>query len=93
MTYCRHVMVKTRVFFSSLSRTVIAHPSLIGTAIRLYGYMRAKQSSGLVRFLPSRRYIKFRIYTQYGTESIEKTILREDIYNYLKWVKESRASL
>lgn|GEM_PF-6054424 len=90
MTYCRHVMVKTRVLFSSLSRTVIAHPSLMSTAIKLYGYTRARRSRGLVRYLPSRRYIAFRIKTQFGNENIDKFMLREDLFNYLKWVKETK---
>lgn len=91
MPYCRHVMVKTRVLIGSLSRTVIAHPSLIATAIRLYGCTRARRSRGLVQYLPSRRYIAFRMYTQYGNEIVEKATVREDVFNYLKWAKATRS--
>ena len=92
MSYCRHVMVKTRVFIGCLSRTVIGHPSLILPAWKLYGYTRSRRSRGIVRFLPSRRYIEFRLYTQYGYEDIEKTQLKEDIYQYLIWVKTQQKS-
>ena len=87
MIYCRQYMVTTRAFIGGLSRTVITHPSLISPAFRLYKSTRARRSSGLFRFLPSRRYLAFRIYTQYGHEDIEPEELRQDIVKYLEWVK------
>lgn len=83
-------MVTTRAFIGALSRTVMAHPSLIVPAYAMYLGSRARQASGIFRYLPSRRYLAFRFYTQYGDEKISKDDLRKDIYNYLSWVKNNR---
>ncbi len=82
-------MVTTRVFIKELSRTVISKPALIPAALRMYNSTRARQSKGIKRFFPSRRYLKFRLYTQYGNEEVPRSVLREDIATYLKWVKSN----
>lgn len=82
-------MVTTRAFLGSVSRTVIAHPSLIIPALSMYNSVRARESSALLRLFPSRRYLSFRIYTQYGHEEVAPEILRKDIADYLTWVKNS----
>lgn len=87
MTYCRLIMVTTRVFLGCLSRTVLTHPSLMKPAFTLYLSTRARNSKGIARYLPSRRYLAFRIYTQYGKEEVPKEQIRMDLYHYLNWVK------
>ncbi len=82
-------MVTTRVFIKELSRTVFAKPTLIPAALRMYKVTRARQSKGILRFFPSRRYLKFRLYTQYGNEDVPRSVLRDDIATYLTWVKNS----
>lgn len=90
MFYCRHYMVTTRAFIVGASRTVITHPTLIPSAFRLYKSTRARRSRGIFRLLPSRRYLAFRLYTQYGTEEVEPSMLREDIAKYLNWARNSK---
>ncbi len=90
MTYCRQNMVTTRAFLSAVSRTVIAKPSLIFPALSLYSRTRARQSRGVGRFFPSKQYLSFRIYTQYGREDVKPEVLRDDIAAYLAWVKVNK---
>ncbi len=82
-------MVTTRAFLRAVSRTVITQPWLISPALKLYSGSRARQSRGLGRFFPSRQYLSFRIYTQYGNEDVEPEVLRRDIATYLSWVKSN----
>lgn len=80
-------MVTTRVFLLTLSRTVITRPSLYRPAISLYASSRARNAKGIKRLFPSGRYLRFRIYTQYGNEPIDTSDLKRDIIAYLQWQK------
>lgn len=82
-------MVSTRVFITTLTRSVIVRPSLYGPAIRLFFASRAENARGFKKYFPSGRYLRFRLYTQYGNEDIDKATLKKDIIGYLEWVKRS----
>lgn len=82
-------MVTTRAFLVCLSRTVIARPRLYSPALRLFRSSRARHARGIKKYFPSGRYLRFRIYTQYGHENVDALTLRDDIIRYLEWVKRS----
>ena len=51
---------------------ILPHPSLYLTGLGL---------------LPSKRYIGFRLHTQYGDKLPEIRVLKDDLINYISWVK------
>ncbi len=87
MLYCRHIMVNTRAFIWAISRTVIAKPSLLPPAIKLALSSRARNRKGMLRYLPSMKYLAFRIETQYGKSHVDSEQLRNDLVHYLNWTK------
>jgi hypothetical protein len=56
----------------------------------MYNASRARESRAIGRFFPSRAYLEFRLYTQYGHEEVSKTRLRKDIADYLEWMSEQK---
>lgn len=87
MAYSRQLMVSTRAFITATTLCVIGRPRLWGVAIRLYCRSRAKNARGLKKLFPSGRYLRFRIYTQYGNEEVSKATLKRDLIHYLEWAK------
>lgn len=87
MAYSRQIMVSTRAFITTTALCVIGRPRLYSPAIRLYSRSRAKNARGIKKLFPSGRYLRFRIYTQYGNEEVSKAVLKKDLIHYLEWVK------
>lgn len=81
-------MLKTRVLIAAVIWAVLPHPSLYLTGFSLYKSTISNKGNILTRVLPSKRYIEFRLHTQYGDSAPSKETLTKDIYDYLSWVKQ-----
>lgn len=80
-------MIKTRVLIKAISLSFLSHPSLYFTGFKLYKSTISRQGNILIRFLPSKRYIDFRMHTQYGDENPSIEVVKKDFIEYLTWVK------
>ena len=83
-------MYKTRVLIGAIFWAILPHPSLYLTGFSLYKSTICSEGNIIIRFLPSKRYIDFRMHTQYGDSMPEITVLKKDFIDYLTWVKKYR---
>ncbi len=66
---------------------ILPHPSLYLTGLGLYRSSLSNDGNSIMRLLPSKRYIGFRLHTQYGDKLPEIRVLKDDLINYISWVK------
>ena len=81
-------MYKTRALFGAIIWAILPHPSLYLSGLRLYRMTLSNEGNILIRLLPSKRYIDFRLHTQYGDELPKIEVLKKDFIDYLTWVKD-----
>ncbi len=80
-------MYKTRALISAAIWAILPNPALYKTSLKLYNNTRSNTGNILMRMFPSKRYIEFRLYTQYGDKQPSKEVLKTDMIHYIKWVK------
>jgi hypothetical protein len=80
-------MYKTRELIVATIWAILPYPSLYLTGFTLYKSTKSTEGNILTRILPSKRYIEFRLHTQYGDTIPSKETLRKDIHDYISWVK------